>query len=141
MKNYMSGSLISLITFIILALIDWQVYNHVMSFGVLMPLLVVQVAFYNHLIIHKKRITYFIFVFIFIVSTFFSLPELTHHQAKEKVQKKYEVNIVETGNVLTQDSWNPFASNRAYFFKGENSKLEEISIIVSANTGKTFVID
>ena len=113
-----------------------------MSLSVLITLLVLQVIFYKYRITEKKCLPYFIFVFIFIVSVFFSLPELTHNQAKEKVINNYEMKIVETDTVSIQDnnSWNPFASDRAYFFKGYNSKLEEISIMVSANTGKVIVI-
>lgn len=106
-----------------------------------MPLLVLQIIFCKHLIDDKKRLPYFIFTLIFIASVFLSLPELTHHQAKEQVLNKYEMNIVETDTVPIEDEWNPYIADRAYFFKGNNSKLEELSIIVSANTGEMFVVD
>lgn len=141
MKNYMPGLIISLFIFIILALVDWQVYSNVMSLGVLILLLVLQVVFYKHLITDKKRLPYFIFIFIFIISVCFSLPKLTHTQAKEKVLNNHKINIVESSTIPIEDNWNPFSSDRAYFFKGHNSKSEEISIMVSPNTGEVIVID
>lgn len=139
MKNYMPGSIISLIFFIILALVDSQVYSNVMSLNVLIHLLVLHVIFYKHLVTDKKRLPYLIFIFIFIISVFFSLPKLTHTQAKEKVLDNHKINIVETSTILLVDDWNPFASDGAYFFKGYNSKSEEISIIVIPNTGEVIV--
>ena len=141
MKNYMPGFIISLIFFIILAIVDSQVYSNVMSLNVLVHLLVLHVIFYKHLVTDKKRLPYLIFIFIFIISVFFSLPKLTHTQAKEKVLDNHKINIVETSTIPLEDNWNPFASRRAYLFNGYNSKSEEISIMVSPNTGKVIVID
>ena len=139
MKNYMPGFIISLIFFIILAIVDSHVYSNVMSLNVLVHLLVLHVIFYKHLVTDKKRLPYLIFIFIFIISVFFSLPKLTHAQAKEKGLDNHKINIVETSTILLVDDWNPFASDGAYFFKGYNSKSEEISIIVIPNTGEVIV--
>lgn len=141
MKNYKPGVIISLIIFIILALVDSQVYSNVMSLSVLIHLLVLHVVFYKYLVTDKKRLPYLIFIFIFIASLFFSLPKLTHNQAKEKVLDNHKINIVETSTIPLEDNWNPFASDRAYFFKGYNSKSEKISIMVSPNIGKVIVMD
>lgn len=144
MKNYIPGFIISLIVFIILVLVNWQVYSNVMSFGVLIPLLVANVIFCKYLIIKNKRLQYLIFVIVFVVAVFLSLPELTHNQAKEKVMNNYEMNSVKTGIVPIEgnNSWNPFISDRTYFFKGYDSQLEEeISILVNANTGEVIIID
>lgn len=94
MKNYLPGFIISLILFIILAIVNQQIYSNVMSLDLLIPLLVLQVTFYKFFIVDKKRLSYFILICIFFISVLFSLPELTHNQAKEKVINKYEMNII-----------------------------------------------
>ena len=137
----MPGSIISLIFFIILALVNSQVYSNVMSLNVLFHLLVFHVIFYKLLITDKKRLPYLIFIFIFIISVFYSLPKLTLTQAKEKVQDNHKINIVETSTIPLVDDWNPFDSHSAYFFNGYNSKSEEVSIIVIPNIGEVIVKD
>lgn len=118
-----------------------KIYNQVMSFGVLIPLLVLQVIFWKHLISDQKRLPYFIFVLMFIVSVYFSLPQLTFQQAKELVVTNYDIDIVEIDTVPIEDQWNPYRTNSAYFFKGTTAKLEEMTIIVSPNTGNLVVVD
>lgn len=141
MKNYILGFALSLVFLVILIVVNRQVYSNVMSSSVLFHLLVLHVIFCKNLITDKKRLQYVIFVVVFILSVYFSLPNLTYNQATEKVMDTYEMDIVETYTVPVQQEWNPFDPNRAYVFKGVNSKSEEVSIMVSASTGKVFVMD
>lgn len=144
LKNYISGFILSFILYIILATVNQQVYNNTMSLDLLMPLLVIQIFFYKYLITMKKRLPYVILVFIFLLSVFFSIPELTQNQSKEKVIHNFEMVIEIDGTVpiIDDNIWNPFNSNRAYFFKGYSTKLEkDISVMINANTGKVIVMD
>ncbi|MCK1996066.1 hypothetical protein MPH47_02280 [Psychrobacillus psychrodurans] len=144
MKNYLPGFIISLILFIILAIVNQQVYSNVMSLDLLIPLLVLQVTFYKFFIVDKKRLPYFILICIFLITVLFSLPELTHNQAKEKVINKYEMNILKTDTIPIENDniWNPFNPNRAYFFKGYSSNSnKEVSVMVIPNNGMIVVIN
>lgn len=144
MKNYLPGFIISLILFIILAIVNQQVYSNVMSLDLLIPLLVLQVTFYKFFIVDKKRLSYFILICIFFISVLFSLPELTHNQAKEKVINKYEMNIIKIDTVQVEyhNIWNPLNPNRAYFFKGYSSSSDkEVSLMVLPNNGMVVVIN
>lgn len=144
MKNYLPGFIISLILFIILAIVNQQIYSNVMSLDLLIPLLVLQVTFYKFFIVDKKRLSYFILICIFFISVLFSLPELTHNQAKEKVINKYEMNIIKIDTVQVEydNIWNPLIPNRAYFFKGYSSSSDkEVSLMVLPNNGMVVVIN
>ncbi|QUW20432.1 hypothetical protein JSQ81_11220 [Sporosarcina sp. Marseille-Q4063] len=150
MKDYMPGLIISLIIYIILELVNWQVYNNVMPFGVLISFLVSYVIVSKHNIDTRKTVSakrrilgYITYVFIFLLCVYFSLPELTFNQAKEKVLNNHDITIEETYNVplLPDNEWNPFETNWAYFFEGVNSMSEKISIMVIPDTGKVFVMD
>jgi len=90
-----------------------------MSLYLLIPLLVLQVTFYKFFIVDKKRLPYFIFICIFLITVLFSLPELTLNQAKEKVINKYEMNILKTDTIPIEfdNIWNPFNPNRLTFLK------------------------
>lgn len=142
MKKYTPGLIISLIFLILLVLVDWKVYSSVMPLTLPIVLLSLHVIVYKHLIPNKKRLRYFMFSSLLILSVYLSLPKVTHTQAKEKVLNNHSINIVEMSTVPIHRSWNPFVSTRAYFFKGYDSKSEEeISLMVSPNTGKILVLD
>lgn len=115
-----------------------------MSLDLLIPLLVLQVTFYKFFIVDKKRLSYFILICIFFISVLFSLPELTHNQAKEKVINKYEMNIIKIDTVQVEydNIWNPLNPNRAYFFKGYSSSSDKVvSLMVLPNNGMVVVIN
>ena len=90
----------------------------------------------------EQILRYTIFVCIFLVSVYLCLPAFTYNQAKEKVLNNHDIDIVETYIVPVEaNEWNPFATKWAYFFEGNNSKLERISIMVIPDTGKVFVVN
>lgn len=99
------------------------------------------VIVYHQLIPNKRLTRYFIYIGIIILFVCLSLPALTYKQAKEKVLSNHTMTIVETGTVPVEAGWNPFAPDRAYYFKGNNSSLEEITLMVAPNTGKVFMIN
>ncbi|MBO1915569.1 hypothetical protein J4G37_63415, partial [Microvirga sp. 3-52] len=78
---------------------------------------------------------------IVLVCIYFSLPALTFNQAKEIVLNNYDITIKESYNVPLESEWNPFAAKWAYWFEGYNSKQEKISLMVSPDTGKVFLMD
>lgn len=144
LKDYMPRFIIAAIILVILELVNSQVYNNVMSFTVIIPFLVSFVIIYNHTISAKKQILrYIIFILLFLVCVYFSLPGLTFNQAKEKVLNNHDITIGETYIVplYVDDEWDPFITRFAYFFEGRNSKSEKISIMVIPDTGKVFVMD
>lgn len=141
MKKYIPGFTISLVFLVLLSLIDSQIHKNVMPLSFLITLLVLHVIFFEQLITYKKRLPYLIFAVVFIVSVYFSLPNITYNQAKEKVLLVYELAIVETYTVPLLKEWNPFDPDQAYVFKVVNSSSEEFSIMVSPSTGKLFVIE
>jgi hypothetical protein len=149
LKGYMPGFIIALIIFIILDIVDSQVYHNVMSFTVIISFLVSYVVFSRHsehskhtMSAKEQILRYIIFVCIFLVSVYLSLPGFTYNQAKEKMLNNHDIDIVETYIVpIHSDEWNPFATKWAYWFEGYNSKQEKISIMVIPNTGKVFVKD
>lgn len=111
-----------------------------MNLSMLFTLLVLQVIFHKHLIRDKKRLPYLTLMIALIIFVFLSLPNLTSNQAKQKVTDVYGIDIIESSIVPVQKEWNPFEPDSAYLFKGVNAKSEAVSIMVSASSGKMFVI-
>lgn len=142
LKNYIPGFIISLICFIILTIVNSQIYSNVMSLRLLVLLLVLQILFFKFLLTEKKRLTYLTFIVVFAIILFFSLPELTQKQATKKVIAMHDINIIEITTVPTQAifEWNPFVAERAYFFKG-NKTDKEISLMVNPDNGEVFIVE
>ena len=141
MKNYMPGNIISLALLAILFIVDGQIYHNVMSVNVIITLLVMQVVLSKYCITEKKRTPYIIFVPIFIISVYFSLPEYTYDQAKAKVEDDYGLMNVNVELVPFDSSptWNPFASKWGYLFKGRKADSEEVvSVLVVPHNGRMF---
>jgi hypothetical protein len=150
LKDYVPGLIMALIIYIILELVNWHIYNNVMSLSVVFSILVSYVIISKHnkrskdnISIKRKISGNIAFGLILIVCVYFSLPGLTFNQAKEKVLNKHDITIGETYIVplYVDDEWDPFITRLAYFFEGRNSKAEKISIMVIPDTGKVFVMD
>ncbi|WP_210471729.1 hypothetical protein [Sporosarcina sp. 6E9] len=140
--------IIALLIYIILELVNSQVYNNVMSLSVVFSFLVFFVILSKHRKTNKKPISvkrkitgHTILFSIVLVCIYFSLPALTFNQAKEIVLNNYDITIKESYNVPLESEWNPFAAKWAYWFEGYNSKQEKISLMVSPDTGKVFLMD
>ena len=99
------------------------------------------VIVYQQLIPNKRLTRYFIYIGIIILSVFLSLPSLTYKQAKEKVLNNHAMTIMDTGTIPVESCWNPFAPDRAYYFKGKNASSEEIKLMVVPDTGKVLEIN
>lgn len=144
MKNYLPGTIISLVLLAILFIVDREIYNNVMAVNVIITLLVLQVVLSKYWITEKKRSPYIFFVPIFIISVYFSLPEYTYNQAKAKVEHDYGLKDVEVELVPFDSSgnWNPFVSQWGYLFKGRDTDSEEVvSVLVVPSNGRMFVGD
>jgi hypothetical protein len=149
LKDYVPGLIIALIIYIILELVNRQIYNNVMSLSIVFSILVSYVIISKHnkrskdnISIKRKISGHIAFCLILIVCVYFSLPGLTFNQAKEKVLNNHDITIGETYIVplYVDDEWDPFITRLAYF-EGRNSKAEKISIMVIPDTGKVFVMD
>jgi hypothetical protein len=150
LKDYVPGLIIALIIYIILELVNRQIYNNVMSLSIVFSILVSYVIISKHnkrskdnISIKRKISGHIAFCLILIVCVYFSLPGLTFNQAKEKVLNNHDITIGETYIVplYVDDEWDPFITRLAYFFEGRNSRGNKISIMVIPDTGKVFVMD
>lgn len=140
-KNYMIGLVISAVCFIALTFINLCIYNNVMSLSVIIPLLLFHIVLFKYLIPIRRLVPYFLFVCIFVIFVLFTIPKLTMEQAKEKVAKEFQLVITEESTVpIAKNGWSPFLTDRAYFLRGNDAKGEEMSIMVSPNSGKAFKI-
>jgi hypothetical protein len=147
LKDYVPGLIMALIIYIILELVNWQIYNNVMSLSVVFSILISYVIISKHnkrskdnISIKRKISGNIAFGLILIVCVYFSLPGLTFN---EKVLNNHDITIGETYIVplYVDDEWDPFITRLAYFFEGRSSKAEKISIMVIPDTGKVFVMD
>lgn len=144
MKNYIPGTIVSLILLIIFQLINSNIYHNVMPMNVIITLLVMQVVFSKYWITEKKRYPYFFFIPLFVIGVYFSLPEFTFYQAKAKVENEYRLTAVNAENVPldNSDSWNPFVSNWGFMFEGREIDSQEIiSVLVIPHNGKVFITE
>lgn len=141
MKKYKNGLIISLAMFIVLLMIDSQVYGTVMMNSVLVILLILHVLFFHALREDRRYKTYIGFVVVFAAAVYMSLPGITQQQALERAQAVYALNTEEMATVLVTGSneWDPFRKNEAYVFRG-TANGEAISAMVAADTGKVFKI-
>lgn len=139
MKGYVIGSIISLIIYIVINLINSEVYESVMPLFAITFLLVFHVIFFKGLVIDKKRLTYFGFLVVAAVMFYISIPELTQKQAAQKVLSEYDIEIIEVTHVPTNNT-NPLQSSRAYFYRGYVDG-EELLIRVNPNTGEVFEVE
>ncbi|MCH4828138.1 MAG: hypothetical protein N2A99_05535 [Carnobacterium alterfunditum] len=139
MKDYIPGFILSLVLFVILTVVDSQVYGNVMPLSLLYLLTILHVLMFKILIVEKKRLSYFLFIIFFAIVLFFSIPELTQKEAVEKVVAMHDLDITETTTVPTTNI-NPFRPSKAYLFKGYKVD-EEISVMVSATNGKVFIVE
>ena len=87
MKDYIPGTIISLILLAIFFIFDSQIYKNVMPTSVIISLLVTQVFFYKFCVTEKKVYPYVILIPLLILAVYFSLPEYTYDQAKAKVEE------------------------------------------------------
>ncbi|MDQ0230201.1 hypothetical protein [Metabacillus malikii] len=142
MKKYILGTIISTIYLIILLLFNERVFNNVMSLNVLITLLIFHIIIVKYCKSIRSFKPYIIFILIFLLCTWFSLPKLTAHQAKNIVIDTYQIDITLDETVpVKSDTWNPFLADRAYYYRGINTKGETIAILVSPNTGETFKLN
>lgn len=141
-KKYLNGAIISIVLLVVLLIIDAQIYNKTMPLSAPITFIVLHVTIYRYLIPEKKFAAYFFFVLVMGAAVFFSLPEFTHQQAKEKVVASYDMELIELGNLPLVDSWNPFASRWAYAFEVvDPSSQTRIRLLFIPHSGKVFEID
>lgn len=143
MKKYLTGAIISIVLFIVLLIVDAQIYHNTMPLSAPISFLALHVLAFKHLI-PEKRYTAYLFILLMIgAAVFFSLPEYTHQQAKEKVLASYDMEgVIELGNLPLEDSWNPFASRWAYAFEGvDPSEQTKIWLLFIPHSGKVFEIE
>lgn len=142
MRNFKLGTILSLVIFIVLTITNWKIYNNVMSLSVMIPLLVAHVFAFRSLVTNQRIITYLLFIVGFIICLVFSLPEISYKQAKEEVEKKYQLSINTEGIApILVNQWNPFLSDTGYLFIGENAEKLKMTILVDPNTGKLIEIN
>lgn len=141
MKDYLPGAIISLILMIVFFIVDSQIYKNVMSSQLIITLLVMHVMVFKYLISEKKYGSYLLYVLIFFIAVYFSLPEYTFNQAKTKVENDYSLVDVHVEKVPfdPSGSWNPFNSHWGYMFRGRDMNSEEaVSVLVVPHNGKMF---
>lgn len=113
-----------------------------MSLSLMIPLLVAHVFAFRSLVTNQRIITYLLFVVVFLICLVFSIPEISYRQAKEEVEKKYQISINTEGKApMLVNQWNPFLSDTGYLFIGENAEKIKMTILVNPNTGKLIEIN
>lgn len=143
MKNYIPGAIISLVLLVIFFIIDSQIYMNVMPSQFIITLLVMHVVVFKYLIPPKKYGSYLLYVLIFVIAVYFSVPEYTYNQAKAKVENDYSIVDVSIERVPfdTSRSWNPFESSWGYLFSGRDKDRDRdkaVSVLVVPHNGKMF---
>ncbi|HSI67315.1 MAG TPA: hypothetical protein VK947_07860 [Planococcus sp. (in: firmicutes)] len=142
MKEFIPGIILSLIGLVLLLLVDSQIYGGVMNLNMMILCLALHVFLLRLFLVDRRWVMYSIFITVFPILLFFSIPDLTQQQAMDKAVALHQIEIKETSKVLTNgiDDWNPFNSYNAYHFKGTAGE-EEMSVIVIPDSGRVFVID
>lgn len=144
MRGYIPGAIISLILIIVFFTVDSEIYNKVMPLQLIITLLVLHAMVFKYLIPEKKYGSYLLYILIFIICVYFSLPEYTYKQAKTKVENDYGLVDVsfEHAPFDPYGSWNPFESTWGYMFSGRDTNSDEaVSVLFVPHNGKMFKMD
>lgn len=141
-KEYIPGVILSVIGFILLMGINFQIYGGVMNLNVLILCLFLHVLLFKLFLIERRWVMYSVFITLAPILLFLSLPDLTQQQAMDKAVAMHQMDIKETSRVLTAggNDWNPFTPSEAYYFKGI-AEGKELSVIVIPDTGRVFVVE
>lgn len=145
LKRYIAGSILSIFIFIILVIINQQMFDGVMPLTAPIAFLVSHVFVFAQLVPEKKWFRYLFFVLLLGAVIYLSLPEFTQQEARELIREEYgELALTELDIVPTTggSEWNPFNPRWAYAFEAEASGTgEPITLMVVPDSGKVFEIE
>lgn len=144
LKKYIVGSILSITVFVILMIVNQQVFNNVMPLTAPIAFLVSHVVVFAQLVPEKKWFRYLFFVLILGAAIALSVPEFTQQEARQLVHAEYgELALTELDIIPTTggSEWNPFNPRWAYAFEAEASETgEPITLMVIPDSGKVFEI-
>lgn len=145
LKKYIAGSILSIVIFIILIIINQQVFDNVMPLSAPIAFLVSHVVVFAQLVPEKKWFRYLFFLLILGAVIYLSIPEFTQGEARELIHAEYgELALMELESVPTTggNDWNPFNPGWAYAFEAEAPETgEPITLMVVPDSGKVFEIE
>lgn len=142
MKKYIPGFIISALVFMVIAIVNSQIYDNLMPDSAITMLLTLHVFFFPNLKENRRYKTYAGFVLLVAVVVYICLPNYTQQQALERATAEFEMEVKEMANVpvIGGHEWNPLEPDRAYLFRG-NQGGQAISVMVGANDGNVFRIE
>ena len=131
---------ISLVSFLVIMVVDQTVYKGVWPSTLPVILLVTHGLYFRADMKEKRRVPYRIFVLLFLILLYFSLPKFTYKQAEEKVMEKYEI-INENQKIIpvTGSGYHPFALTHFYSFKVKSMDAE-LRVMVNPDTAEILVL-
>ncbi|WP_213371778.1 hypothetical protein [Mesobacillus boroniphilus] len=131
---------VSLVSFLIIMVVDQTVYHGVWPSNLPVILLVTHALYFRADVKEKSRIPYWMFALLFLTILYFSLPKFTYNQAEKIVMEKYEIiNEKEQTIPVTGSGFHPFALTHFYFFKVRSIDAE-LRVIVNPDTGEIIVL-
>lgn len=142
LKQYLLGSIISALCFLVILVFDSIFYNNIMPLSAVISLLVCHAIIFKTYLEKRNHVSYWTFIALIIVSFILSMPGITVNQARNEVEKTYDITITEESTVpLLVEGWNPFEPNRSYFFKGNLPDHKQIFLMVNAESGRVIELE
>ncbi|MBT2639787.1 hypothetical protein [Bacillus sp. ISL-39] len=138
-KSYLGWG-ISLVSFLVIMVVDQTVYIGVWPSTLPVILLVTHGLYFSEEGKRRWRIPYWVFALLFLTVLYFSIPQFTYNQAKEIVLDKYEViNEIEQIIPVMDSRFHPFAYTHFYSFKVKTMDAEQ-RVMVNPDTGRVIVL-
>lgn len=138
-KTYLGWG-ISLVVFLVIMVVDQTVYIGVWPSTLPVILLVTHALYFRGDVRGKRRLPYWMFVLLFLMILYFSIPQLTYNQAKEMVMDKYRITDENEQTIPVMDTgFHPFAYTHFYSFKVKSGD-EEQRVMVNPDTGEIIVL-
>lgn len=131
---------ISLVSFLVIIIVDQTVYKGVWPSTLPIILLVTHTLYFREAMKEKRKIPYWIFALLFLTILYFSLPKYSYNQAKDMVMDKHEIISEKQQIIPVMDSgFHPFALTHFYSFKIRALDAEQ-RVMVNPDTGEIIVL-
>jgi len=131
---------ISLVSYLVIMVVNQTVYIGVWPSTLPVILLVTHALYFGEEVKKKWRIPYWAFALLFLTILYFSLPQLTYNQAKEMVMDKYEIINEKEQSIPVMDSgFHPFTYTHFYSFKVKSGDAVQ-RVMVNPDTGEIMVL-
>jgi hypothetical protein len=138
-KSYLGWG-ISLVAFLVIMVVDQTVYLGVWPATLPVILLVTYALYFRADMKGKRRVPYWMFMLLFLMILYFSIPQLTYNQAKQMVIDTYEIIDEKEKIIPVIDSgFHPFTYTHFYSFKVRTMEAEQ-RIMVNPDSGEIIIL-